>query len=234
MMAILKQLGDAFEKRSGVTLDVLPSLGTTGGLRALSDGVIEIAATARPLKPDELDQGLRPVLTGVTAFVLVTSQAAPGELHRADIAAMISGPKAVWADGTPVRFIIRPRSDADTTLMSELFPGAAQAIERARRLPENPVAGSDAENAEFAESLPGSLAGATYLQMIAERRNVRFVAIDGISPTPDVIERGQYPFSKTLHVIVRRDANKAVERFVAFLRTPEASAIMRRAGLFPQ
>lgn len=234
MMTLLKQLGDAFGRSTGVAVEVLPSLGTSGGLRALSDGVIDVAATARPLTAEEVRKGLQPVLTGRTAFVLVTSHKAPGNVGSADVVAMISSKQAAWPDGTPVRLIIRPRSDSDTLLMEESFPGADEAIEQARQMPENPIAASDSDNAGLAETLPGSIAGATYSQVVAEQRNLRFISVDGVVPTTDAIEQGKYPYKKLLHVVVRSNRGEAVERFVAFLRTPEALDIMRKTGLFPQ
>jgi hypothetical protein len=96
-----------------------------------------------------------------------------------------------------------------------------------------PLAGSDDDNANLAESMPGSLASATYLQIVSERRNLRFVPIDGVMPSLAEYEGGAYRYGKTITLVSRISRSGAAERFIAFLRTDEASRFMRDAGLIP-
>ena len=47
---LLRQVGAKFTAASEVKVDVIPSLGSTGAIRALADGKLDIAVSARPLK----------------------------------------------------------------------------------------------------------------------------------------------------------------------------------------
>ena len=67
-------------------VDVIPSLGTSGGLRALADGVLDIAVSGRPLKSEESARGLTQAAAIRTPFVLVTSLPQPNGLKSAEIA----------------------------------------------------------------------------------------------------------------------------------------------------
>ena len=80
-----------------------------------------------------------------------------------------------------MRVILRPRSESDTALMGELFPGLAPAMAKARQRPDIPVAATDQDNADMAEQTPGSLVGSTLTQLELEERNLRLVPIDGVS-----------------------------------------------------
>lgn len=51
-------LGDAFEAENpGTTIEVLPSLGSSGGIKALLAGALGLSVSSRPLKDDEKEGG---------------------------------------------------------------------------------------------------------------------------------------------------------------------------------
>ena len=164
-IGMLRQVGGEFAAAAGgVKIIVIPSLGSSGGIHALADGKLDVAVSARPLKPAEAAKGLRQVLVLRTAYVLATSHRKPNGLKTADLPKIFSASKPTWADGTPIRLILRPRSETDTKLLGKLFPGMDKAIEDLRRRAEVPIAATDQDNADMAERLPGSLTGTTLTQ----------------------------------------------------------------------
>lgn len=227
---LLPQLFAAYGKDE---LEVIPSLGTSGGLRALADGLLDVGVSGRTLTPAELALGMTQVLAFRTPYGLITSHANPVNLKSTEIAAIFKSPRSVWPDETPIRIILRPRSDSDTAVLGGMFPGMTEAIEAARQRREVPLAATDQDNAELAERMPGSLAGATFTQVKVEERHVRFVSIDGIEPTLENLERGAYPFAKTLYFVLPAKKNPAAERFIGFLRSPAGAAALRAAGNIP-
>jgi len=73
-VAVMTRLGAAFAAyQPDLAVEVLPSLGSSGGIRALAGGAIDIAVSARALKPEEEAQGLQAVALLRTPFVFVTS-----------------------------------------------------------------------------------------------------------------------------------------------------------------
>jgi phosphate transport system substrate-binding protein len=227
--ALLRQLGAAFETESEIHLEVIPSLGTSGAVRALTDGALDVAVAGRPLKPEEGTAGLAVLLSLRTPFVLATSHPSPNGLTMAGIVEAFRSERAAWSDGAPMRPILRPRSEADTALMGELFPGLAAAIAAARVRPDIPVAATDQDNADMAEQTPGSLVGSTLTQIMLERRNLRPVPIDGVEPTFENFERGLYAHAKPLHFVARERRTPPVDRFIAFLRSPAGQRLLRDA-----
>lgn len=228
--AFLPELFAAFERSQGITLKLIPSLGSSGGLRALQDGVLDVAVSGRALKPRELKTGLTQAVMIHTPFVLVTSLARPNGLKSTDIAGIFKSQTATWADGTPVRIILRPKGDSDTPILGEMFPGMAAALDEARRRPDVPVAATDQDNASLAERMPGSLAGSSFTQIKMERRNLRFVAIDGAEPSIDNFQSGAYPFGRPLFFVLPARKTPAADRLIAFLRSPEGAAALRATG----
>jgi phosphate transport system substrate-binding protein len=215
------------EKRDNFTLEVIPSLGSSGGIRALAEGALDVAVSGRPLTDEEVKQGMRVAVTMQTPFALVTSHDAPNGLKSDEIADLYRAPRAEWADGSPLRVILRPKSDSDTPLLGSLFPGMASALDAARKRHDVPVAATDQDNAEAAERLPGSLAGASLTQIKTEQRRLRLIAVNGVTPSLTALETGAYPFGKLIHLVLPAKNNAMADRFVAFLRSPAGVAVLR-------
>jgi phosphate transport system substrate-binding protein len=233
-IGLLQQVGDEFAAAvGGVKVDVVPSLGSSGGIRALADGKLNIAVSARPLKPAEAAKGLRQVLVLRTAYVLATSHRKPNELKTVDLPKIFAAGKPAWADGTPIRLILRPRSETDTQLLGRLFPGMDKAIEDLRRRAEVPIAATDQDNADKAERMPGSLTGTTLTQLTTEHRRLQVVALDGVAPTLANFENGSYRFAKHLYFIVRSNDVPLAQKFITFLNSPQGEKALRETGTLP-
>jgi phosphate transport system substrate-binding protein len=232
-IGMLQQVGAVFSAATGVTVEVVPNLGSTGAVSALRDGWLDVAIPARPLKPDEAAAGLRQVVVLRTAYVIATSHSNPNGLKSADLAGIFTAEKPTWADGTPIRIILRPRSDTDTALLAELFPGMAAAIEAARRRAEVPTAATDQDNATMAERTPNSLTGTTITQLKTEHRNLYIVPLDGIEPTLANFESGAYRFAKHLYFIVPRASSAEAQQFLAFLQSPRGVKALHETETLP-
>ena len=228
---LLRRLGDAFSKHGEARTDVVPSLGSSGGIRAVADGVLDLAVSGRPLKPAEVKQGMTVPLVLRTLFIFATSHPRPNALKSSDLSKVYASLNPAWTDGTPIRIVIRPPSDSDTDLMAQLFPGLGAAVEGARKRPDVPVAATDQDNLDVAEQLPGSLVGSTLTQITLETRRLRAIAIDGVDPTLDNFERGTYQYGKSLYFIVPAKPTPIAERFIVFLRSAEGQALLRQALL---
>ena len=182
-LGLLQQVGAEFTAAAEIKIDVVPALGSTGAIRALADGKLDIAVSARPLKADESAAGLAQVAVLRTAYVFATSHRNPNGLKSGDLSRIFAADKSAWADGTPIRIILRPRSETDTALLGELFAGMDAAIETARRRAEVPTAATDQDNVDLAERMPGSLIGTSATQLATEHPNLRVVPLDGVAPT---------------------------------------------------
>lgn len=168
-----------------------------------------------------------------TAYVIATSHFNATGLKSADLAGIFAAEKPTWADGTPIRIILRPRSDTDTALIGQLFTGMGEAIEAVRRRTEVPTAATDQDNVALADRTSGSLVGTTMTQIKTEHRNLHVVPLDGVEPTLANFESGAYRFAKKLYFIVPRDSTPEAQRFVEFLRSPLGVRALRETETLP-
>lgn len=230
---MLRHLGAQFAADSETRVEVIPSLGSGGALRAASSGILDIAVSGRELTAEESAKGLTHVFTVRSPYGFVTSRRAPAGLKSADVARLYGSEHSKWEDGTPVRIILRPRNDGDTALLGSLFPGLGAAIETARLRPDVPTAATDQDNADITERAAGSLAAASLVQISLEKRNLRFIALDGVEPTLENFENGKYPYGKTLYFVLSPTKKQSAESFISFLRSPRGLSALRESGILP-
>ena len=83
-------------------MKVLPSLGTSGGLAAVTAGAIDVAVAARPLNEAEHAKGLQcfPYAQTPLAFVTHPDVGVSG-VTLAEVAAILAGRRRAWPNGTP-------------------------------------------------------------------------------------------------------------------------------------
>lgn len=227
---MLQQMGAAFSQHEpGTTLMVIPNLGSGGAIAGVTDGLLDFAVSGRPLSSEEA-KSLTAIALASTPFGLASSQPNPGNIKSAEIAAFFQNVRSVWPDGTPVRIVLRSPNEVDAILLANTFPNMPAAIEQLRGHTEIPVVATDQDNVLLAEKMVGSLTAVTLTQVVTEKRRLHFVAIDGVDATLENFERGIYPYRKDFYLVFAPSKKPAVERFIAFLRSPDAEKLLRETG----
>jgi len=226
---LMKLLGAAFEaKEKDTKVEVIPGLGSSGAIAATMDGALDLAISARPLKPAET--GLSEKVGARTPFVLVSSNPAPGNIATKDIAGFYSSATSTWPDGSALRVILRPKSESDTALLGATFPGMAEAIEQVRNRIDVPQAATDQDNLKMAAAIKGSLVATSLAQLVTEHHRLQLLTIDGVEPTLENLESGKYPHSKPFRFVFPATPAPLVERFVAFVASADGESLLHEAG----
>lgn len=231
-LGLMKAIGEDFIRtRSGVRIQVVPSLGSGGGVKALVAGVLHIAVTSRALTDDERAKPVRAIEFVRTPFVFVVQRNNPVVGASVDeIADAFAGRRKTWPDGQPVRPVLRPLSDVDSKLVADISPAMQQAIATAHQLPGKNIAITDTDIADELERVPGAIGTSTLALLRSEQRALKPLSIDGVEPTIDNMRRGTYRYQKSIYVIVRSDAPPAVRAFVAHLQSPGVASMLAKLG----
>lgn len=231
--ALMMYLGKPFMQRTGIAVEVVPSLGSGGGNKAVADGVLDLSVIGRTLSETEMARGLTETARIRTPFVFATSNLGPVGMTEREILSVYANPAAAWPDGMPVKLIMRPVAEDDNAVIASLFPGMPAGLALARQRRELPIAIIDQNNADLAEGLRGSFIGATYTQIIMEHRDLRLIAIDGVDPGMDAFESGRYRYTKVFHIIRGHQPNAATAQFTSFLTSDAGASALREAGCLP-
>ena len=231
-MPAMQLLGAEFARRTpGVTVVVVPNLGSSGGLKALRDGVIDLAISARPLKPEETAQGLVATEYGRTPFVFATnSSVTQGFGSLPQLIDAYAGKLTTWPDGKPIRLILRPKNDGDTALQQAISPEMKQAVDAALARPGMIIASTDQDASEMLEKTAGAL-GVTSMSMIqTEKRSLNLLSINGVAPSTKALGDGSYRYVKTMYRVRIGAGTDAVMRFHAFVASREGRQLLVNSG----
>lgn len=216
----------------GFRAEIPASLGSGGGVRALKDGQLDLALSARPLKGKERDEHIALLEYGRTPFVFAVAEASPIRSLRLDeVVAIYAGQLTRWPDGSRIRIVTRPQNDSNTVILRSLAPGMAKAMDKAFDRQGMILADTDQENATLIETLPGAFGACTLAQIRSERRKLRALALDGVSPSPETLADGQYPYGQSLYLVATEPAPPLAAAFVDFVFT--SPDLLRALGYVP-
>jgi phosphate transport system substrate-binding protein len=216
-----------------VNTTVLPSLGTPGGLKALSQNAIDLAVIGRPLNADEKTKNLVDAGCATTALLFATSHPRPPGIGIAQLPAIYADERPLWPDGEPLKIILRSRAGSENGYLTAAIPGMAAALEAAYQRRGIPVATTDQENAEQALRIAGSFAIMTMLQMRAEKLELRPIALDGVQPSAEAVAGKTYPLSVHVCLVLPARPMPAAEKFVGHLKSEAGRALLASLGATP-
>jgi phosphate transport system substrate-binding protein len=209
---------------------VVSHLGSVGSLRAVEQGALDMALISRPLQVDERMRGLNAWEYGRTPFALATSMQGVSGLTRARLAEMIEDPRATWPDGTPVRLVLRPKSDGDFVLLASMGPLVELALERANARAGMVIAITDQEAVDAVARLRGGL-GAFGLSLLrAGPQTLVPLALDGVAPTVANVENASYRIVNRMHVATLGEPSGMALELIRFLQSPDGLAMLAQLG----
>jgi len=230
----IQHLAEAYRKKNpGATVTILPSIGSTGGIRAVKANKIDIGLSSRAMRPEERAPELFEVAYGRTPFVFSTHRGnSQSNISLGEIANIYAGQQRSWPDRTPVRLVLRPKTDAYTVFLESLNENIKQASRISYQIPGLFTGITDQDAADQIEKTPGSF-GVTSLSLIlSEARNIKPLSLGGVVPNVANLESGKYPCFMTMHLIHKKH-NPAVKRFIDFVFSREGQKVLRENGHQP-
>lgn len=234
-LGTMRQLGDAFEiLHPDVTIDVLPSLGSGGGIRAILAGAIDLSISGRTLKDDEKAAGVAAKPYAITALVVVTTGGVGvSNLTLAELAEIYSGTRKNWPDGNPIRLVLRPETETDTVLIKAQAPDLAAPLDDASSRRGILIGSSDQQAADLLERMPRSMGFLSLSLVLGENRPLMVLDLDGVKATPQTIANGQYGLVKTFYLVSGPNMTPTAQAFTEFLESPRALEILANTGHAP-
>ncbi len=230
-LAALEQIGtNLTAAEPDIRVQVLPSMGTSGGIKALLERAIEIAVVARSLNPDEKARGLREAACMTTAVVFASSHKSATGLTKAQLPALYTDAAPKWPDGTPLKVILRSRAGTENPYLTAAVPDMAMALDKAFKRPGMPVGSTDQENAKLALQISGSLSLMTLLQIRAERLDLTVLPLEGVMPSAGTLTDKTYPLPIRVCIVVPTEPVPAALRFAAYFRSSAGKAVVKSLG----
>lgn len=228
----IAQVAAAYQKKHpGVRVVIPPSLGSTGGIKAVLAGILNVGLSSRPLTEAEASQGAVAVEYGRSPLLLVTSYQSSGvNLTLKQLASLYTGEITSFPDGTPIRLIMRPEVEIDLHLIRGLSPEMDQAVQKAQSREGMIMAVNDQDNGDILERIRGAIGWMTLVQLMSEGRLLIPLPLDHIVPNHENFASGKYPLFKSFSVVTGTAPTPMVKSFLEFLTSAQGRKILLKNG----
>ncbi|WP_413437411.1 substrate-binding domain-containing protein [Sulfuriferula sp. GW1] len=231
-IATMQTLGKAFTKiHPEATVVITPSLGSSGGIKAMLAGSIDLAISSRDLKPAERAQGVLASEYARTPFVFAVSpRNSVAAITTNELVRIYSGDSTLWPDGKKLRLVLRPPEESDTDIVKSMSPEMNRAMQIALAREGMIRAITDQDSADKLEKILGAIGTSTLAQIISEQRALKPLILNGVTPSLDTLAEGKYPYFKTLLMVSSPKPSPLTQAFIAFVRSAVGRQILAKNG----
>ncbi len=227
--AVLRALGAAFSLQNpDVKIEVPPSIGSGGGVKAAGQGEAVLARVARGIKSKEQKYGLSYKAYAKVPAVFFTTRDVPIEyLSTQQICDVYSGKISNWQQlggpNQPIQVIRREDGDSTLSVLIKSFPGFDKI--------------KITDKALIAHTTPGTfgLMNKTDFSIgfgpydVAKNSNMQIIKVDGRDPT-----FSGYPSVTTLgFVYQKKSLTSAAQKFLDYSTSSQANLPIIVAGGIP-
>ena len=230
-LGTMRLIGEAFAKQDPESkLVVLDSIGTSGAIKAVPKGALEIGLSSRPLTDEEARNGLTAVEYARSPTVFAVQEKSKVASITVEQVAELYNGLARWSDGTPIRPVMRQPGDDNTRQIKSLSAMVEKAVAAAEQREGLTFATTDQEATDKMEHIPGSFGVTTLALIRSEKRNLKPLALGGVEPTPENAHSGRYPLVKRFYFVLPKEPAPAAQDFLKFVKSPQGRKILEQTG----
>lgn len=232
-ISMLKPLISAYRRtHPDLTIVMDKPLGSSGAIKALLAGALDIAASSKPLKSEEVSRGAIANEYGKTPMVIITEKSVKkSNITTKELEDIFAGRTSKWPDGEQIRVVLRPEADIDTTILRTLSNGMSQAIDTARSHPGMIVAVTDPEASQLVSRTRGAIGASTAAGIIDDKLPLNVLSLNGVKGTTSAYANGNYPLAKDIRFITTARTHAEARKFLEFVYSPQGRSIAAKAGV---
>jgi phosphate transport system substrate-binding protein len=220
--AVLSAIQSSFEADThGYRLEVLPGTGTSGGVEGIVQGVLDVAAMARPPKDEEAAQNVEYVEFGQAGQAVITHpDMGVSDLTAPQVAAIFFGEITNWSEiggpNRPIILYVRDEGDSSTKALRSVIMKDIPFAESVAQ-----VFTSQGDMLTAVAGTPDSLGIVTWPTALANGADVQAVSIDGVAPGDS-----SYPMTSPLGIGYRADRQTDMQPLIDWLRSEQGRAAL--------
>ncbi|MGB3511960.1 MAG: substrate-binding domain-containing protein [Microcoleaceae cyanobacterium] len=231
----LQTLKTAYESTSKTGQITLLEPGQSeNAIAGVKQGLIDIGAVSRGLKPEENDEVLNFHEVAKDAIVVATHPSVTGvtDLTTEEIKAIYSGSVNNWKQlggpDTEILLLDRPEDESAKQLLREHYLG--------QDLPSSPngiVLRKEGELIQTLESTPNSIGAFSLAYAISHNLAVNRLQLNGVAATPENLKTGKYPMARTIGILWSKNASEATQAFVNYILSQPGASALEQSGFAP-
>lgn len=230
-LPLVEKLAEAYsQEHPEIGFQFDPGTNSSGAIEGLLAGNLDLAVANRPLEEDEAEEPLvySTFAQDAVVFVAYRNEKVEG-LSTQQIQDVYSGKVTDWSElgGSAGEIVVLDRDADESARKLVLVPFMDDRPVEARTV----VLDRAGEMVEAIKTTPNSI-GYSSLGLILKEQdpNLQILALDGVVPTPEAVEDGEYPWYLTFGLIHNDNILEEVREFVAFASGPEGRRIAEENG----
>jgi phosphate transport system substrate-binding protein len=230
---MMKPLIAAYGKtHRGTSFNMEKPLGSSGAIRALLDGALDIAVVSRSLKPKEIARGGKLRRFGKTPFVIIAEKTVPVKnISSGELEDIYAGKTGKWSNGETIRIIMRPREETDTRILKGLSPGMEEAMTKAQQRRGVRIAVTDPESIDAVSGTMGSIGASTLAHVLISKLPLQILDLNGVKPSRKTLADGTYPLAKDIIFVTTAKLPDAAAKFLEFVYSGKGRSIAEQYGV---
>lgn len=225
-LEMLREIGEGFSaQHPDIKLSIPPSIGSGGGIAAVSSDEERLARVARPLKESEkaVELEYKPFAKIPSAF-FVNPSVGVDAVSSKDLYRLYSGEIRNWSEigGADLRVRLVRREDADSTL--QVLRGSMPGWNDLQISPRSKTAVTTQDAIETARTVEGAIGFGPYSRLLEE--GLVILKIDGNHPMDEA-----YPSAVTLALIYKeKRMDNEMKAFIDYASSADARALIVNYG----
>jgi phosphate transport system substrate-binding protein len=234
-LPLTRALTAAFKQlQPDASIKVYDSIGSTGGIRATYDGVIQLGLISRQLKPVEQALGLIKIpYARVATVIAVHPSVAISNISREQLFSIFRGDIDRWPNGLKIIVFQRERGDSGHLSIDRLLPQFYEINQRAYRANQWQILYRDSAMQEALMTTEGAIGVFDRGAIVSQRLPIRILNFEGISPLAQHIKDGTYPFFKELSFVAKAPLSKKISAFLQFISSKNTQSLIYQLGYIP-
>lgn len=233
--SIVTDVAELYEKSAKVHIEMQP-FSTISGLDAVASGKADLAGSARGAHEGRVEEAnLNFVPQALDAIVPVVHPRNPiTGLSLRQLRQIYLGRVRTWKEvgglDAPINLyaVAAPMDGIEYTMRQLLYGKGTQGISAPRVY-------INTGSMEEGIALDPNALGLSTLSAVGSRADLKMLSVAGIAPSVSTVQSGSYPLYVTLYLVTRLvDARQPmIDAFLAFIKTPEATQLLRNHRLVP-
>jgi hypothetical protein len=129
-----------------------------------------------------------------------------------------------------LRLVRRPEVKSDTDIVRNMSPEMNLAVKSALTREGMIMAITDQGSADNTENTPGAIDTLALAQIVAERRAIAPLVLNGMTLSLDAMAEGEYPYFKSIRMVSSAKYHPLNQAFIAFVRSSADRKILDEYG----
>lgn len=229
MEKVIGFLSEAYMEEHGDIKITYNPTGSSSGIQAVAEGRCDIGLASRDLK-DEETADLQGTIVAIDGIGIIVNPDNPvTDLTIEQIGKIYSGEVANWKElgGSDAPIVCIGREAASGTRDGfEEVTGTKDKCKYSQEL---------TSTGDVVQTVSGNPNAIGYASIASANDSVKTVSVEGINPTTETIQNGEYKVQRNFVLVTKKDTplSKTAEEFFDFATSPQADSLITEAGAVP-